>query len=377
MLQTPLSGRPLHYSSLPRLKSGVDITPKFTEFFDGSTDDFGVFKEGPASTVRLEYLRSLEHTDTDTVMHRYIWSPFETHASMRTYSPLHYDYMHHSSRDNYGHRSGSLPGRAPIGHYKRQDVHVRDYRFNVNGFPQYRVPKWLACVVNDLKRSRYLGFFLYANGAYVVELLTYKQIPRLIYNKPFQGSIPTIGQTVTLNEVTYGKELHTLNYYPGKFGAVARKDGESAIVLRGTEPNLVPILCPTKEIRLFEGTSTAVFGRRAGVLREKTVWGGQEAGWIYKYIPHRPRVGMKHRRVQQHESAGGNGWKANPKMQLMWNNLPFQNVRTKHWLSAYVLKHGRYLHGKSVADIKAKSYSWASRDPVYRTAYMHYHPFKR
>jgi ribosomal protein L2 len=355
----------VHYSPETKMKAGQDMSLKMTEMYDGYTDDFGVFKEGPPTTLRLEYIRSPEHLTNENILHKYLWSPFEVAPDMRGYSPLYYDATTQSSRDIWGHRSGGMPGgRKSEGHYKKKENMLFEHRYTVNYHPQARIPKWLACVVNDQKRKRLLGFFLYANGSYVAELLTYKQLPRLTYNKPFQGFMPTLGQTVDLSEVTYGKEIHNVEMYPGYGGALARAGGEACVVLRGTEPNLVPLLLPSKEVRLFDTVAKATFGRRAGAMNRKQQLYGQKAN--KKYRPRRPAVAAKKRSVSEHAAGGGNGYKYNLVVQLDWKQHPFQKVKTKYWLSGYILRSRQYTMKASVADLKAKTYSWASRDPVYR-----------
>lgn len=200
----------VHYAQEGKVVAGQDTQLKHTEMYDGYTDDFGVFKEGPPTTIRLEYIRSPEHAYSQMVLEKSIWSPFQVPGNMATYTPLYYDWKGFASRDYWGHRSGTNPGsRVRLGHYKRQELREFGRRIMVNHHPQRHVPKWLACIVHNERQKSFVGFFLYANGAYCAELLTYKQLPRLVYNKPFQGSIPTIGQTVELSEVTYGKELHS------------------------------------------------------------------------------------------------------------------------------------------------------------------------
>lgn len=354
-----------HYGADPKLVAGKDVQLKHTEMYDGYTDDFGVFKEGPPVALRLEYVRSPVHGYSQSVLQKDIWSPFQVGRNMSHYTPLYYDWKGFSSRDYWGHRSGTNPGsKVMLGHYKRDEHRSWDQRIMVNHKPQRRVPKWLACVVHLPRHKTFIGFFLYANGAYVAELLTYKQLPRLVYNKPFQGCLPTIGQAVTLSEVTYGKEIHSVEMYPGHGGVMCRASGTAAMVLRGSEPNLVPLLLPSKEVRLFDQTCAAVFGRRAGVMyKYQRNFGSRN---VEANMPHRPKVHSKSKRVGSHPAGGGNGGSPNLLVPLDWRLHPRNSVKTKYWLSGYILRGRQYNKNQTVADAKTVTYSWASRDPVYR-----------
>lgn len=354
-----------HYGQEPRLVAGKDVQLKHTEMYDGYTDDFGVFKEGPPITLRLEYVRSPDHGYSQNLLQKDIWSPFQVNANMMTYTPLYYNWRGFSSRDYWGHRSGTNPGsKVLLGHYRRVESREFGYRVMINHKPQKRVPKWLACVVHIPRNKTFLGFFLYANGAYVAELLSYKQLPRIVYNKPFQGCLPTIGQTVSLSEVTYGKEIHSAEMYPGYGGVMCRASGTAAVVLRGSEPNLVPLLLPSKEVRLFDSTCHAVFGRRAGVMYNKQRNYGARS--VEANMPHSPRVHSKTKRVSSHPAGGGNGASPNLLVPLDWRIHPRNSVKTKYWLSGYILRGRQYNRHQTVADLKSKTYSWANRDPVYR-----------
>lgn len=354
-----------HYGTEPKLEAGKDVQLKHTEMYDGYTDDFGVFKEGPPTTLRLEYVRSPDHGHSQQLLQKDIWSPFQVNANMMMYTPLYYDWKGFASRDYWGHRSGTNPGsKVLLGHYRRVEERSWGYRVMVNHKPQKRVPKWLACVLHLPRKKSFIGFFLYANGAYVAELLTYKQLPRICYNKPFQGCMPTIGQTVALSEVTYGKELHSVEMYPGHGGVICRASGTAAVVLRGAEPNLVPLLLPSKEVRLFDNQCHAVFGRRAGVMYRYQRNFGQRN--VEENMPHRPKVHSKTKRVSSHPAGGGNGGSANLLVPLDWRTHPRNCVKTKYWLSGYILRGRQYNKSQTVADIKSKTYSWANRDPVYR-----------
>lgn len=355
----------VQYSQTGKVVAGQDTHLKHTERYDGFTDDYGVFKEGPPTTLRLEYVRSPDHAYSQMVLEKFIWSPFQVQANMATYTPLYYDWQGFSSRDYWGHRSGTNPGsRVRMGHFKRQELRSMDARVMINHHPQKRVPKWLACIVHNERRKSFVGFFLYANGAYCAELLTYKQLPRIVYNKSFQGSVPTIGQTVELSEVTYGKELHSVEMYPQHGGTICRASGTAAVVLRGTEPNLVPLLLPSKEVRLFDASCHGTFGRRAGVMyKNRRIYSARSKE---KNDPKRPMVHAKTKRVSSHPAGGGNGGSPNLLLPLDWRLHPRNCVKTKYWLSGYILKGRQYHKNTTVAELRTKTYSWANRDAVYR-----------
>ncbi len=349
---------PSHYSSDPKIRGGQDMNIKMTEVFDGFTDDFGVFKEGPPATLRLEYLRQPHHLHQNTTNEKHFWSPFEVPDDMRTWSPIYYDGTSTSGRDYWGHRA--LPGR----HYRRDEFRACEHRYQVNDHPQMRIPKWLAGAVHDQRGKRILGFFLYSNGAYCAELLTYKQLPRLAYNKPFQGFMPTIGQTVDLSEVTYGKEIHSVEKYPGYGASIAKANGTAAVVLRGSEPNLVPLLLPSREIRLFDSAAHAVFGRRAGLMYKNVRYELHET--VHKWIPKRPQVASQSWSVSDHPQGGGNGAKTSRPFKVDWKWEPITNLKSRYYLNAYVIRGHEYVKHSSTSDLKSKTYSWASRDPIYR-----------
>eukprot|EP00759_Apiculatamorpha_spiralis_P015068 PhF_6_TR21728/c0_g1_i1/m.31048/K02886/RP-L2, MRPL2, rplB; large subunit ribosomal protein L2 len=356
--------RPSHYNGLAKMWAGRDTNMKWTEFYDGYTDSFGTFKEGAPTTLRLEYIRSPEHITTNLQHLRYLWSPFEVGNDRSIYTPFFWDRQSYGARDMEGHHCGPAPGQlVNYGMKTKKEVNINGYRYTVNFKPVKRVPKWLAYVVHDKYRRRHLGFFLYANGCYVVELLTYKQIPRLVYNKFFQKYLPTLGQAVELNQITYGKEFHSLEWYPGHGASACRAAGTSAIILRGTEPNLIPVLLPSSEIRLFEDTCSSVFGRRAGVMQRLTRFGDFRTRIQIKL--RRPRSKKHSMPAGEHPGGGGNGSKWHLIFPLNYRVHP-ENQKTKHWLSAYILRGRLYNKHMSIAEIKEKSYGWNSRDTVYR-----------
>lgn len=353
------------YQNTPIKKGGLDELVRHTEVYDGYTDDLGSFKEGPPLSLRLEYLRSPEHSWSEDRYTKVMWSPFEADNTYKHYTPFYFDYKGFSSRNYFGRRSGTDPGsRQILGHYRRREMQGRLQRTAVSHHTIRRVPKWLACICHYPQYKSYVGFFLYANGAYAAELLTFKQLPRIIYNKPFQGSIPTIGQTVDLSEVSYGKDIHSLEMYPGYGQKLCRSSGTSAVVLRGSEPGLVPVLLPSKEVRLFDTSCYATFGRRAGVMYRDAKW--QNCRAVNKYHPRCPMVHAKSKPVSEHPAGGGNGFSWNLVVPLDWRLHPRNQVRTKYWLSGYIIKGRMQNKMTPVADIKAKAYSWASRDKIYR-----------
>lgn len=354
-----------HYGADSKLQAGQDTQLKHTEVYDGYTDDFGVFKEGPPTTIRLEYVRSPDHAFSQMILQKNIWSPFQVPNNMKTYTPLFYDWNGFSSRDYWGHRSGTNPGsRVQLGHYKRQERRMTESRVMINHKPQRRVPKWLACIAHYERQQSFVGFFLYQNGAYCAELLTYKQLSRIVYNKHFQSCVPTVGQSIELKEVTYGKELHSVEMYPGHGGVICRSSGTAAVVLRGSEPNLVPLLLPSKEVRLFDTNCGATFGRRAGVMyKYQRNFGARQREATH---PKRPCVHAKSKRVSSHPAGGGNGGSPNLLVPLDWRLHPRNHVKTKYWLSGYILRGRQYNKHQTVADLKTRTYSWANRDSVYR-----------
>eukprot|EP00760_Papus_ankaliazontas_P015687 PhM_4_TR16666/c0_g1_i1/m.23874/K02886/RP-L2, MRPL2, rplB; large subunit ribosomal protein L2 len=363
-VKPPNQQSPTYYDGEAKLWAGRDTNMKWTEYYDGFTDDFGTFKEGPASALRLEYIRSPQHKTTNLSHLRYMWSPFAVGNDRAIYTPFFYDRQSYSGRDTAGHHRPWVPGgRILAGMRTKRECHINGYRFSLNFKPQVKVPKWLACIVHDRRKRRFIGFFLYANGCYVAEALTYKQLPRLVYNKYHQLYLPTLGQTVELNQVTYGKEMHSLELYPGHGAKIARAAGTSAVILRGTEPNLIPVLMPSTEVRLFEDNSKCVFGRRAGVMQRYTRYGGVRSMFDDRMKkPHMSKQAMK---LNQHPNGGGNGSKWH--LSFMLNFMIHPNrQRTNHWLSGYVLRGRQYNKHLSVGEIKERSYGWTSRDPVYR-----------
>lgn len=357
-----------HYGDRQRLVAGKDESLKFTEVYDGFTDDFGTFKEGPPTTLRLEYIRSPEHLSHMNMRAKMQWSPFASSSDLRVYSPHYRDYTPLGGRDKYGHRGTMGPGETIKFYYKRKarsDHQTHREAYTLNRHPQRNVPKWLAQVVmHDWRRGTLIGFFLYANGAYCAEMLTYKQLPRLAYNKPYQGYIPTLGQTVELSEVTYGKEVHNLEYYPGYGGGVAIHAGCSVTVLRGTEANVVPMLLGSREVRLFDTSCTALYGRAAGTMRNKVRYDGRHNVQQQKAM--RPSSTIRFRRVGFNIGAQSRSFSHKKPFRVDFNNHFVVSRRTKYWLNAYVLQGRQYTKHASAADLKSKTYSWASRDAVYR-----------
>ena len=356
--------RAKHYDGLSKMWAGRDTNMKWTEYYDGYTDSFGTFKEGAPIATRLEYVRSPEHKTSNMQFFRYLWSPFEVSNDKNIYSPLFWDRQSYGNRDREGHVNGPVPGEPLIhGRKTKREVPMGGYRFSLNYKPLRRIPKWLAYIVHDKERRRHIGFFLYSNGCYVVELLSYKQLPRLVYNKYFQKYIPTIGQTVELRQLTYGKEFHSLEWYPGGGATMVRAAGASAIILRGTEPNLVPVLLPSTEVRLFENDCTAVYGRRAGVMQRYARFGGFRTRTGIRMV--RPISKKNQLKLKDHPGGGGNGTKWHLIFPLNYRIHP-EAQKTKHWLSGYILRGRLYNRHMPISEIKEKTYGWESRDPVYR-----------
>jgi ribosomal protein L2 len=134
------------------------------------------------------------------------------------------------------------------------------------------------------------------------------------------------------------------------------------MVLRGTEPNLVPMLMPSREVRLFDSSAAGTFGRRAGVMQNRARTMGGANKWLLN--PSRRVVNSLKRRTTEHPNGGGRGFKWNPSFRLDWKWHPCINNKTTYWLSGYVLRNRHYVKSSSTADLKSKTYSWASRDPI-------------
>ena len=372
VLSPPNVDGPLHYKTglEAHREGGRDVSVQHTEFYDGYTDDFGVHKEGPPVTMRLEYVRSLDHVDpTSGIYTKWLWSPFELPQDTMCYSKFYQDTLGTNSLNYYGHRrDGPIEGMKRVGFYRRKQWQAHDMTIRVNYFPQLRTPKWLASIANDRKSKMMVGFFVYADGSFCAECLTYKQLPRLVYNKPFEGHLPTLGQRVTMGEVTYGKELHSLQEYAGDNhgGLLMRHNGCFAIVLRCTEPNMVALMLPNKEVRLWDTTALATFGRRAGVLSHMFRWDGMAVG--ERYRPKRRQIRTCKRNQTEH-SAGGTGRSRNAAKLILRTTyrdhwIQYKGV-SKYWLQGYQVRTARQNKRSAATDVKAESYSFASRDPVY------------
>jgi ribosomal protein L2 len=359
------SDYPGHYNPQQKLIAGQNVSLRMTDFYDGYTDSFGVFKEGPPSTLRYEYIRSPEHLTIRNILAKHSWSPFEANKNLQLYSPFYREWVGFSSRDQFGHRSGTMPGDSvKQGHFNKRETMVDDVRNEVSLFPQPRVPKWLATIVNHKFKNGFVGFFLYANGTYACELLTHKMLPRLAYNKPHLGYLPTLGQSVQLSELTYGKEVHSLQMYPGHAGAMCTGPGTAAITLRGSEPNLVPMLLPSREVRLFDTVSYGVFGRRAGLMhRQQRVFGRE---LMKKYRSKRFRVKHTNGKVTDHPDGGGGDYQRNPRWRLDWRHMTAMKQSTKHFLSGYILRGRQYNKSRTVSELKGRTWGFESRDPLYR-----------
>jgi ribosomal protein L2 len=359
------SDYPGHYNPAQKLVAGQDVSLRMTEFYDGYTDDFGVFKEGPPSTLRYEYIRAPDHLSIRNILAKHHWSPFEAGKSMKMYSPFYRDYVGTSARDQFGQRNGAMPGdRSKTSFYEKQKTTARDERNEITKFQQPRVPKWLALIVNEKFKKGLIGFFLYANGAYVAEVLTHKQLPRLTYGKPHLGYLPTLGQCVQLSEVTYGKEIHSIQMYHGHARNMCTAPGCAAIVLRGSEPNLVPLLLPSREVRLFDTVNYATFGRRAGLMSNRAQIYGRDL-WK-QYTPRRFKMRHISRYVGSWRNTGGNDKKRQPTWVLDWRELQAKKNKTKYFLSGYILRGRQYNRRRTATELKAKTWGWDSRDPLYR-----------
>merc|ERR1711916_56426 len=175
------------------------------------------------------------------------------------------------------------------------------------------------------------------NGAYAAELLSHKQLPRLTYNKPHLGYLPTIGELLQLSEVTFGKEVHSVQPHPSAPGVMCNAPGVAAVVLRGSEPNLVPLLLPLKEVRLFDSVNYVTFGRRAGLMYNQTRIFGREMMETYWRKRSRTKL-INTLRSSGYTVGGGNDMQRNNMWRRDWRVLSAKGMRSKTWLSGYVLR---------------------------------------
>uniref|UniRef100_A0A7S4CUF3 Ribosomal protein L2 C-terminal domain-containing protein n=1 Tax=Eutreptiella gymnastica TaxID=73025 RepID=A0A7S4CUF3_9EUGL len=202
--------------------------------------------------------------------------------------------------------SGRITVRCRGGGHKVKTITV-NFRYS---FPE--IPKKLLAWEYGRRRSAWLSLVYYANGFFAYHpMIEGLERGTLVHANPdASGGVPRPGEWWQLGDVPAGSMICNVEMRPNGGGQIARAAGTSCTVLNNKpetrEKGLVPVLLPSREVRLLAAECWCTVGR-IGCADHKFERHGKagRARWFGR----RPKTrGIAMNRVS-HPHGGGKGGK--------------------------------------------------------------------
>ena len=183
-----------------------------------------------------------------------------------------------------------------IGGGHKQKVRVLDFRRKQDGDMTVEAIEYdpirsarIALVKNSVGKKFY---YLAHNGIKVGDVLQ---------NGP--GSAPNPGNSLPMNEIPAGMQIHNIELHPGKGGQIVRAAGSSAILM-AYDAGYAQVKLPSGEIRKVNGKCRATIGQVSNPDHEKIILG--KAG-RNRNLGKRPQVRGVAMNPVDHPNGGGGG----------------------------------------------------------------------
>lgn len=197
-------------------------------------------------------------------------------------------------------KSGRLNGRVTVRHQGgRQKRFLRDLDF---GRGKKDVWAKVETIEYDPGRSAEIALVIYEDGdrRYILAPLGLKIGQKIISS---EAAPIEIGNTLPLNKIPIGTQIHNIEITPGKGGQLVKSAGSVAMV-HGKEEGFVLVKLPSGEIRRFVPSAMATVGQ-LGRVEAKTERLGL-AGRVRR-MGRRPTVRGVAMHPNAHPHGGGEG----------------------------------------------------------------------
>lgn len=201
---------------------------------------------------------------------------------------------------NHRAKGRNNQGRITIRH--KGGGHKRCYRLIDFKRNKYNIKGNVTSIEYDPNRNAFISLITYNDGEkrYILHIETLK-IGNIICSGK---NIPiSIGNSLPLNSIPLGTEVHNVELFPGKGGQLIRAAGTCAKVL-AKENNFVVLRLSSKEIRLFKKECFATIGRVSNTDIYNVVSG--KAGRS-RWLGIRPTVRGSVMNPVDHPHGGGEG----------------------------------------------------------------------
>lgn len=198
----------------------------------------------------------------------------------------------HSGRDS----TGQISVRHQGGRHKRyyRFIDFKRDKFDVSGTVQ--------TVEYDPNRNARISLVKYSDGEtrYILQPRDLKVGDVVISSDTAEIKV---GNTVSLQNIPIGTEVHNIELRPGQGGKMVRGAGTAAVVM-GKDENYVQIKLPSGAVRLFPKTARATIGV-VGNIEHKDIILGTAGRKIRMGI--RPTVRGVAQNPRSHPHGGGEG----------------------------------------------------------------------
>lgn len=191
---------------------------------------------------------------------------------------------------------GKMTVRYRGGGHKRR-YRVIDMKRNKDG-----IPAIVQTIEYDPNRTAYIALLVYADGEkrYIIAPKGLKVGDKLLSGK---GAPPNTGNTLFLQDIPLGSDIHAIEMAPGKGAALARSAGTSAVMM-GREDRYAVIKLPSGEVRRVLITCKATMGSTSNPDHALQALG--KAG-RKRWIGRRPRNRGVAMNPVDHPMGGGEG----------------------------------------------------------------------
>ena len=199
-------------------------------------------------------------------------------------------------------KSGGRNNRGRITSWHRGGGHKRHYRVIDFKRKKYDIPATVKAIEYDPNRTARIALLFYADGEkrYILAPNGLKVGESLMSG---EKSEIKIGNSMPLEKIPLGMDIHNIELIPGKGGQVARTAGSNA-QLMAKEGDFALIKMPSGEIRKFRLNCYATIGQVGNVERNNISLG--KAGRT-RWLGRRPRVRGVAMNPIDHPMGGGEG----------------------------------------------------------------------
>lgn len=194
----------------------------------------------------------------------------------------------------------NMQGRITVRH--RGGGHRRQYRVIDFKRNKFDIPAKVASIEYDPNRTARIALLYYVDGEkrYIIAPLGLR-VGNSVLTSKRADILP--GNTLPLENIPLGTQIHNIELYPGRGGQIARSAGASAQLL-AKEDNYAQVRLPSGEVRLIRLVCMATIGEVGNVDHQNINLG--KAG-RKRHMGIRPTVRGSAMSPRDHPHGGGEG----------------------------------------------------------------------